>query len=72
MVHLSGTTVTTSGMCAVCPITASKHQPRQSIDSCTLASLQLDQETDASVITQSLVLKDVYGIRDIRTQVTFC
>jgi hypothetical protein len=72
MVQLSGTTVPASGMCAVCPITASKHQPRKSLDSCTLASLQLDQETDAIVITQSLVLSDVYGIRDIRTQATFC
>jgi len=39
----------------------SEHQPRQSLDSCTLASLQLNQETDASVITQSLVLRDMSG-----------
>lgn len=37
----------------------SEHQQRQSLDSCTLASLQLDQETDANVIAESLVLRVV-------------
>ena len=38
-----------------------EHQPRQSLDSCTHASLQLDQEMDASVIVEPLILRVVSG-----------